>query len=194
MTNLWRGLRLTVVLAVLCGFLYPLLLVGVGSVALPFQATGSMMVRHGRIVGSYLIAQAVSSPALFHPRPSAVNYDADNSGGSNLGPTNPALLQAVRRSLEQVERQNPGTPVKDIPPSMVESSGSGLDPDITLADAHIQVARVARASGLSPALLDRLIRQNTVRPALGIWGQSMVNVNQLNLAVLALLPTSAPQP
>lgn len=186
MINLLRGLRVTIVLAVLCGILYPLLVLGVGNVLFPFQAAGSMVTRHGRVVGSLLIAQKVTTAALFHPRPSAVNYNAALSGATNFGPTNPALTAEVQKNLRQVERQNPGTPVSAIPTSMVESSGSGLDPDITVADALIQVPRVARATGIPPSTLDRLIRRDTIPRALGIWGDPMVDVLQLNLQVLKL--------
>jgi K+-transporting ATPase ATPase C chain len=186
MINLLRGLRVTAVLAVLCGLVYPLVVLGIGNLLFPFQAAGSMVTRHGQVVGSLLIAQPVTTAALFQPRPSAVHYNASLSGATNFGPTNPALVSEVRQNLRRVERENPGTPVSAIPPSMVESSGSGLDPDITVADALIQVPRVARATGIAPSTLDRLIRQDTIGRALGMWGDPMVDVLTLNLQVLKL--------
>lgn len=184
MINLWRSIRFTVVFAVLLGLVYPLFVAGVGNLLFPWRAQGSLVTLNGRAVGSEWIAQAVTVPGLFHPRPSAVNYAANASGGSNLGPTNPALLAEVRANLRAVLRQNPGATVASIPPDMVESSGSGLDPDISIADALIQVPRIARATGLSQAALRTLVARYEKRPVLGIWGADMVNVLQLNLAIL----------
>lgn len=184
MVNFWRSLRFTIVFAILLGVLYPLVVAGIGNMLFPFQAKGSILLWQGRAVGSELIAQDVTNPGLFHPRPSAVKYAANGSGGSNLGPTNPALLAEVKQHLLTVEQQNPGIPVSTIPTDMVESSASGLDPDITVQNALIQVPRISSASGLSQPLLRDLIYRNEQRPALGIWGEPMVNVVQLNLAIL----------
>ena len=183
MVNFWRAFRFTIVFAILLGLIYPLFITGVGNLLFPFQAKGSIVDSHGHPVGSVLIAQNVTNPGLFHPRPSAVNYAANASGGSNLGPTNPALVAEVKKNLQTVEQQNPGTPVFAIPSSMVESSASGLDPDISIKDALIQVPRISKATGISKAALTSLINQYQQGPLLGIWGTHMVNVMQLNLAI-----------
>ena len=184
MVNFWRSLRFTIVFAILLGLLYPLVITGIGNLLFPFQAQGSIVHWQGRAVGSQLIAQSVTAPGLFHPRPSAVDYVATRSGGSNLGPTNPELLAEVKRNLQTVEQENPGVPVSAIPPEMVESSASGLDPDISVQDALIQVPRIAKASGLSQSWLKDLINRSEQRPVLSSWEKPMVNVMQLNLAVL----------
>ncbi len=184
MVNVWRSIRFTIVFAIILGLIYPLLVTGIGNVLFPYQAKGSIVSWNGRPVGSMLIAQAVTSPGLFHPRPSAVNYAANGSGGSNLGPTNPALAMEVKQNLQTVERQNPGIKVSQIPPSMVESSASGLDPDISVQDALLQVPRISRVTGISQSSLQQMIQSDEVPPVLGIWGEHMVNVMQLNLAIL----------
>lgn len=182
MINLWRAIRFTIVFAILLGILYPLAVTGLSRVLFPYQAAGSLVQWNGRIVGSELIAQAVTDPGLFWPRPSAVSYAANGSGGSNLGPTNPALVKEVQRNIKSagVDR---GTSVAVIPPDMVESSASGLDPDISVPNARLQIPRIAKATGLSPATLQTLVTQHVQGPFLGLWGVRMVNVMDLNLAV-----------
>lgn len=183
MTNLFRSVRFTLVFAVLLGLVYPLLVTGISNVLFPFQAGGSMVQVKGRTVGSELIAQAVTNPGLFWPRPSAVKYAANGSAGSNLGPTNPALVAEVQANLKAAGLA-PGTPTASIPPDMVESSASGLDPDISIADALLQIPRIARATGLSAATLQALVTKHEQRPFLGLWGSTMVNVLTLNLALI----------
>ncbi|WP_284286273.1 potassium-transporting ATPase subunit KdpC [Alicyclobacillus fastidiosus] len=182
MTNLWRSLRFTIVFAILLGLIYPLVVTGISNVLFPFQAKGSMVQSNGRIVGSELIAQSVTDPRLFWYRPSAVNYAANGSGGSNLGPTNPALIKEVQGNIKSAGVA-PGTPIDSIPPDMVESSASGLDPDISIQDAMLQIPRISKATGLSQSSLQALVKQNEQGPSLGIWGTSMVNVMNLNLAL-----------
>lgn len=184
MINLWRSLRFTVVFAVLLGLVYPLFVMGIGNVLFPFQAQGSMVKVNGTVVGSELIAQATTAPGLFHPRPSAVHYAGNNSGGSNLGPTNPALITEVKGNLQQVLSQNPGVTTSQVPPDMVESSASGLDPNISIADAELQIPRIAKATGLSNGQLQNMITENETGRLFGIWGVSMVNVMQLNEMIL----------
>ncbi|SIT11932.1 potassium-transporting ATPase subunit KdpC [Alicyclobacillus vulcanalis] len=191
MVNVWRSLRFTLVFALLLGIVYPLFFVALGRIAFPWQAQGSLVSAGGRVVGSKLIAQPFPQPMWFQPRPSAVNYNADGSGGSNLGPTNPALVQEVRQNLKAVLRENPGLQVSRIPTSMVESSGSGLDPDIDLADAYDQIPRVSQSTGLSQAWLRALVERDAVYPALGLYGEPMVNVMELNLAIWAKLHPGA---
>ena len=184
MVNVWRSLRFTIVFAILLGLVYPLVVTVIGNVLFPFQAQGSVIAWQGHPVGSVLIAQNVTNPGLFHPRPSAVNYAANASGGSNFGPTSPALLSEVKHNLRMVEQQNPSINVSQIPSDMVESSASGLDPDISVQDALVQVPRIALASRLSQNVLKKLINQYEQQPVLGIWGEPMVNVMQLNMAIL----------
>ncbi|WAH36433.1 potassium-transporting ATPase subunit KdpC [Alicyclobacillus dauci] len=178
MINVIRAIRLSLVLALILGLGYPLLITGVGHLLFPRQAEGSMISEHGRVVGSTLIAQSVTSPGLFHPRPSAVNYAANGSGGSNLGPTNPALVKEVESNLKAT-----GLRGSQVPPDMVESSGSGLDPDISLANAYAQVPRISKATGVPEAKLQSLVQTNAVGRFLGIWGEPYVNVLQLNMAM-----------
>lgn len=181
--NVWRSLRFTLVFAVLLGIVYPFFFVALGRIAFPWQAQGSLVSVNGRTVGSELIAQPFPQPMWFEPRPSAVNYNADGSGGSNLGPTNPALVQEVRQNLHAVLRENPGLKVDQVPASMVESSGSGLDPDIELQDAYDQIPRISKATGLSEAWLRSFVQRDAEFPVLGLYGEPMVNVMQLNLAI-----------
>lgn len=183
MLNLWRSIRFTLVFAVILGLLYPLLILGVGKLLFPFQADGSMEVLHGQVIGSKLIAQQVTDPGLFQPRPSAVNYAGNDSGASNLGPTNPALIAEVRANLQHVLQNNPGVSAAAVPSSMVQSSASGLDPDISITDALLQVPRIAKARRLSAAYLRQVILSKETGRFLGIWGEPMVNVMQLNLVL-----------
>jgi potassium-transporting ATPase KdpC subunit len=186
MRNIWRAIRLTIVFAVLLGLIYPLIVTGIGNLLFPYQAEGSLVKSNGHIVGSELIAQAVTSPGLFHPRPSAVNYAGNGSGGSNLGPTNPALVKEVRNNLKKGGLSG-SVPTSSIPTDMVESSGSGLDPDLTIQDASLQIPRISKATGLSQADLKSLVSTYTQNSFLGIWGEPMVNVMQLNLALQSKL-------
>ena len=187
MRSVMISIRTTIVFMVVCGLLYPLLLVLVGQAAFPFQAQGEMLRgTSGRIVGSQLIAQATTSPGLFQPRPSAVNYNGDGSGGSNLGPTNPALIAEIRANLAQVLKQNPGLTASRVTPGMVESSASGLDPTISVTDAMLQVPRIAAATGLSRAQLGNVVLENERGRFLGVFGEPRINVLDVNLFLLQL--------
>ncbi|MFD1674085.1 potassium-transporting ATPase subunit KdpC [Alicyclobacillus fodiniaquatilis] len=182
MTNVWRSIRFTIVFAILLGLIYPLVVTGISNVLFPFQSKGSMVTYNGKVVGSELIAEPVTDPRLFWPRPSAVKYAANGSGGSNYGPTDPKLIQEVQGNIKS-DGAAAGTPTSSIPPDMVESSASGLDPDITIQDAMLQIPRIAKATGLSQSSLQTLVAQNEQGPSLGIWGIRMVNVMKLNLAL-----------
>ena len=184
MANVLRAIRMSIVLALMLGLLYPLLITGVGGLLFPRQAQGSMVTYDGHVIGSELIAQPVTSPGLFHPRPSAVNYAANGSARSNFGPTNPALVKEVEDNLKSEGLSSTTT---NVPPDMVESSGSGLDPDISLENAYAQVPRIAKATGLSVEQLKSLINEQESGRFLGIWGEPHVNVIRLNLALEALL-------
>ncbi len=176
----------TAVLTVLTGIIYPLAVFGIAQTIFPKQAGGSIIVASNKVVGSSLIGQNFSSPKYFQSRPSAAGdkgYDASNSGGSNLGPTNKALIDAVKLRLKNLVESNPGIDPRQVPIDLVTASGSGLDPEISPAAADLQVARVAHARGLSEVQVRRLIADNTRPRSAGIFGEPGVNVLLLNLAL-----------
>jgi potassium-transporting ATPase KdpC subunit len=176
----------TAVLTVLTGIIYPLAVWGIAQAIFPSQAGGSLVVAGNKVVGSSLIGQNFASPRYFQSRPSAAGdkgYAADNSGGSNLGPTNKALIDAVKLRLKNVVESNPGTDAHQVPVDLVTASGSGLDPEISPAAADLQTPRVARARGLSEDQVRQLIAENTRPRSAGIFGEPGVNVLLLNLAL-----------
>jgi K+-transporting ATPase ATPase C chain len=170
---------MTLLFALLLGIAYPLALTGAGQLLFPDQANGSLVRENGKVVGSTVVGQAFTSDRYFHIRPSAAGegYDGLASSGSNLGPTSLALATRVKEDIAAAQAEVPGTPV---PVDMVTASGSGLDPDITPANAYRQVDRVARARGLDRAALRRLVEKNIERPLLGFLGEPRVNVFKLN--------------
>jgi K+-transporting ATPase ATPase C chain len=183
--DLRRGLVALLALMVLVGIAYPLVVFGVGQVAFRGAANGSMVHRDGRVVGSSLIGQAFDDPKYFWGRPSAAGdgYDPTASGASNLGPTSAKLDQEVRQRLADLLAANPGTTAAQVPAELVTASASGLDPDISPAAADFQVNRVAKARGLDPAVVSRLVDQHVEGRTLGVLGQPRVNVLELNLAL-----------
>jgi K+-transporting ATPase ATPase C chain len=186
MRTLIVAIKMTVVLTVLTGLIYPIAMVGIARVMFPAQAAGSLIVRDGRVAGSSLIGQNFSKPGYFHSRPSAAGdkgYDASASGGSNLGPTNKALIEAVKSRLKGVLEENPGTTAAQVPIDVVTASGSGLDPEISPAAADLQVPRVAKARGLGEEQVRKLVEQSTRGRWMGILGEPGVNVVALNLAL-----------
>ena len=186
MRSLISALALTALLTVITGVIYPLAVCGLAQVIFPDSAHGSLLVKNGKVVGSSLIGQNFSSTRYFQSRPSAAGdkgYDAANSGGSNLAPTNKALIDAVRLRLKNFVESNPGTSPSQVPVDIVTTSASGLDPEISPAAADLQVARVARARGLSEDRVRQLIAENTRPRAAGIFGEPGVNVLMLNLAL-----------
>lgn len=186
MKALWSALRLVLVSTVVLGLGYNLLIVGVGQAAFPHQANGSLVRYHGKVVGSSLIEQQFTSARFFSGRPSATSppYNAAASTGSNFGPTNPKLIQEIKGNLAAFLKANPGVKASQVPPDLVESSWSGLDPDISPAAAYLQVPRVAKANHLSVATVRSLVAQHTSGRFIGIYGDPIVNVLQLNLALL----------
>lgn len=182
------AIRMALVTIIVFGILYPLMMTGIAQVFFPGQANGSLVKRHGKIIGSALIGQQFTRPGYFHPRPSAAGkgYDAAASGGSNLGPTNRALADTVRDRANAATKQNPGLHKGHIPVDMVTASGSGLDPDISAANAYAQAPRVARARGISEASIRQLIDKNITRRKFGFMGEPRVNVLQINRALDAL--------
>jgi K+-transporting ATPase ATPase C chain len=184
--RIWVAVKMTIALTLLTGIVYPVAMVGLAHLLFPHQAEGSLIVRDGQVVGSALIGQNFSSPKYFHPRPSAAGdkgYDAANSSGSNLGPTNKALIETVRSRASTLREHEPGIDHGVIPVDMVTASGSGLDPEITRAAAEIQVPRVAKARGLSEDEVRSLISTYTRGRTLGVLGEPGVNVLELNLAL-----------
>lgn len=184
--QLGAGLRILLVLTVLTGVLYPLVVLGVGQGIAHDRANGSLLSRDGTVVASSSLGQAVpeaDAAKWFQPRPSASDYAGDSSGGTNLGPSDPALTKAVTER-EQALRQAGATGT--LPPDALTSSGSGLDPDISPAYAQLQVARVAQARGLSQDVVEQLVQENTKGRILGFLGEPRVNTTELNLALSKL--------
>lgn len=179
------ALVLLAVLSLVTGLLYPLLVTGVAQTVFPHQANGSLVQRDGQTVGSELVGQPFSRPGHFWSRPSATGpmaYNAAASGGSNLGPSHPALAEAVQARIAALRAADPGN-TAPVPVDLVTASASGLDPHISPAAARYQVARVARVRGLSPGQVNALVDQHTEGAWLGFMGEARVNVLTLNLAL-----------
>jgi K+-transporting ATPase ATPase C chain len=186
--NLITAVLMTVATTILLGIVYPLVVTGIARVAFPDKASGQLIQRDGKTVGSRIIGQPFTGPGYFRSRPSAAGangYDAANSGGTNLGPTNKALIDRVKQSVDSLQAENPGKPV---PVDMVTTSASGLDPEITPAAADFQVPRVARERGITEDQLQRLVAKHTAGRQAGFLGEARVNVLELNLDLDAAYP------
>lgn len=182
------ALLLLMLMTVLTGAVYPLVITGISLTVFPLQAGGSLIVKDGKPVGSRLIGQRFSDPKYFWSRPSATAprpYNAAASSGSNLGPLNPALLDAVKARIENLRAADPGNGAP-VPVDLVTASGSGLDPHISVAAANYQLARVARTRGVEASKLQMLVAAHTQGRLLGFLGEPRVNVLELNLALDAL--------
>jgi len=180
------AIRMTIVLTLLTGVVYPLVVWVIGQFLFPVQANGSLVAREHKVVGSALIGQNFADPKYFHSRPSAAGdkgYDATSSGGSNLGPTNKSLIDTVRGRVKDVLAQNPGMTASQVPIDMVTASGSGLDPEISPAAAELQIPRVAQARGLNPEQVRAMVLALTRPRWAGIFGEPGVNVLFLNLSL-----------
>jgi K+-transporting ATPase ATPase C chain len=192
MKYLKPAIGVTVALWLLLGLGYPLAMTGISQLLFPYQANGSIIKLKGTVVASAIVGQYFNQPGYFWGRPSdTVNattgkpepYNAANSGPSNLAPTAKALIQRIKARIAYLEKTNPGLKVSQIPPDLVEGSGSGLDPDISVQGAIIQIPRVAKATGLSQQYLHTLVNQATSGPQWGLFGQRVVNVTELNIEV-----------
>jgi K+-transporting ATPase ATPase C chain len=188
--NLITSILMTLVTTLLFGVAFPLLVTGLAQILFPKQANGQLITHNGQIVGSRLIGQSFSSPAYFHSRPSnaGTGYDAANSGGSNLGPTNQSLIARVQSDADRLQAENPSAP---IPMDLLTSSASGLDPHISPDAAEFQVPRIAKERGASEDAIRQVIRQHTQFRQFGVLGEPRVNVLELNLALDEILPKPA---
>ena len=195
---------MTLALTIITGLIYPGIITGLGQVLFPSQANGSILYVNGKPVASSLIGQYWTQAQYFHGRPSATNnpqgtpapYSADNSGASNLGPTNQALITTVQQRIDDLKKENPDVPAETpIPADLVTSSGSGLDPDISVAAAYYQIPRVAKARGMTQEAVRNIVDAHVTGRFLGIFGEPRINALELNLALDGVHPqTSAETP
>jgi K+-transporting ATPase ATPase C chain len=185
--NLAVAILMTIVTTALLGVIYPLAITAAAQLAFPYQANGQLARHNGKVIGSRLIGQPFSSPGYFRPRPSAAGtgYDAANSAGSQLGPTNRKLIDEVTANVEAARKDNPNVAV---PIDLVTMSASGLDPHVSPAAADFQVPRIARERAVPEADVRRLVAASTSGRQLGFFGESGVNVLELNMALDARYP------
>ena len=181
--NLLISVLMTIVTTVLLGLVYPLVVTGLAQVLFHDKANGQLISRNGTVIGSKIIAQPFTAAGYFHPRESAAGtngYDPTSTGGTNYAPTNAKLVDRVKGDVQAFQAENPSTP---IPADMVTTSASGLDPDISPANAYFQVPRVAKARGISEDQVRSLVTTHTQGRDLGLLGEPRVNVLELNLAL-----------
>jgi potassium-transporting ATPase KdpC subunit len=183
--NIITAVLMTLATTILLGVIYPLIVTGLAQVMFPAKANGQLLEANGAVVGSRIIGQAFSGPSYFHSRPSAAGYgyQADNSNGSQLGPTNHQLIDRVKGDVAALQAENPNLPV---PVDLVTTSASGLDPEITPAAAAFQIPRVAKARGISAATLNQLVAKHTQGRQWGFLGEPRVNVLELNLEMISV--------
>lgn len=198
MKKVLQALAVGVLFIVVCGFAYPLLVLGVGQLAFHHQANGSLIQVDGKVVGSELIGQDFKDARFFHGRVSAVNYNTfpagtksgdmtPGSGSSNYAVSNPALKKRIESDVAAFLKANPRLSKSDLPSDLFTGSFSGLDPDITPADAQIQVDGIVKATGITKSEIERLVKENTAGRDLGTFGETRVNVLKANLAIYRLL-------
>ncbi|PSR53794.1 potassium-transporting ATPase subunit C [Adhaeribacter arboris] len=181
-TYLMPSLKLTFVLLLICSVIYPLVVAGIGKLA-PGQGDGVKLSHNSRVVGYENIGQAFTQPQYFQGRPSAVDYNAAGSAGSNKGPSNPDYLAVVKARVDTFLLQNPTVKRAEVPSELVTASGSGLDPDLSVAAATVQINRVATARNLPKEKVAALVKQHTQAPLLGFLGPEKINVLKLNIAL-----------
>jgi len=187
--NLITAVLMTIATTILLGLVYPLVVTGLAQIIFPKQANGQLIQKDGKVIGSRIIGQGFSGPEYFHSRPSAAGsgYDAANSGGSNLGPTNQKLIDRVKGDVATAQTENPG---QSVPIDLVTTSASGFDPHITPAAAEFQLPRVAKERGASVEQLRTLVAKHTETRQLGILGEARVNVLELNLELKERFPAT----
>ena len=178
--NLLISLKLTLVMIVICAGLYPLLIAAIGKTT-PGGGKGKTLSVNGKVVGYELVGQKFTDDKYFWSRPSAVDYNAAGSGGSNKGPTNPDYLKTVQNRIDSFLVHNPGIQKQEIPSDLVTASGAGLDPHISVQGAYVQISRVARVRNLAIGRIKALVEQHVEKPLLGLFGTEKVNVLQLNI-------------
>lgn len=179
--------RLSLVFIVLCGIIYPLASTAIAQVLMPSQANGSLLKNEdGVVVGSELIGQNFSDPALFHSRVSSIEYKAEASGSNNYGPSNVDMLQRTKDSITQWQVDNPDVPLSQLPVALVTNSGSGLDPHITPDSAIVQIPRISKLTGIPASQLEELVSQHIEGRDLGVFGEKRVNVLKLNMDLMEL--------
>ena len=189
--------KLSLVMFVICGLIYPTLMIGLSQVIFPHQANGSLIEMDGKVIGSELVGQDFTDERLFHCRPSAVNYNTftqnekesneqvlQSSGSENLASSNPKLEKRINDDVEEFLQENPTIKREDIPADIITASGSGLDPHISVDAANVQIDRVSKNTHISKDVLKKLIKDNTENKLFGIFGEEKVNVLQLNLSLI----------
>ncbi|WP_020599356.1 K(+)-transporting ATPase subunit C [Spirosoma panaciterrae] len=181
-SHIGPAIRLTVVMLVIIAVIYPLVVAGIATLT-PGGGKGETVTVNGKVVGYKLVGQKFTEDRYFNSRPSAVDYNAAGSAGSNKGPSNPDYLKAVQARIDTFLVHNPGVRKDDIPAELVTASGSGLDPDLSPAGAKIQIARIAKVRGISADRLNQLVDDHTEGPLLGLFGPATVNVLALNVAL-----------
>lgn len=184
--SLKNALLLLIMLTVITGVFYPLVITGIAQLIFPRQANGSLIVRDGQVIGSSLLAQNFTRPEYFHPRPSAAGqdgYDAAGSAATNLGPTSQKLMDSLKKTADDYRQENNLSDEVVLPSDAVTSSGSGLDPEISLPNAYMQIARVAEARGVSTDKIRNIVDEYADSSILGIPGEERVNVLLLNLSL-----------
>ncbi|MGG1635287.1 potassium-transporting ATPase subunit C [Paenibacillus sp. FSL A5-0031] len=188
LSSLMIPLRISIIFMIICGIIYPLASTGAAQLLFPKQANGSLIKdSSGQVVGSELIGQSFVDPKWFQGRVSSIDYNAAGSGSNNFGPSNPALIERTKASIEAWKAQNPDVPVSQLPIALITNSGSGLDPHITPQSADVQIARISKLTGVSPAELEQLVKANTEGRDLGVFGDERVNVLKLNIALSKML-------
>ncbi|AEM79385.1 K+-transporting ATPase ATPase C chain [Thermoanaerobacter thermohydrosulfuricus] len=184
MSEVKKAIKFTLVLMILLGLIYPFIMTAIANLIFPYQAKGSIIKVDGKAVGSELIGQKFTDSKWFMGRPSAVDYNAESSGGTNYALSNPKFKEEVERNIEEFLKKNPGVKRSDIPADIVTSSASGLDPHISPQAAYLQVERVAKANNLPEKVVKKLVDENIEGRFLGLFGEPRVNVLKLNLSLL----------
>lgn len=182
-TYLIPSLKLTLITVLFFGVLYPLLITGIAKFVAPNEGNGKQISVNGKVVGFEVIGQKFDDPSYFNGRPSAVDYDAAATGGSNKGPSNPDYLKVVEERIATFLKENPEVQKEDIPIDLITASGGGLDPHISPKSAYVQVRRIARLRNINEAVLRKLVDDSTEKPLFNLFGIPTINVLKLNIAL-----------